>query len=244
MIEVCFFILKLLAIIMLSLVVLATFAVGLVLLVPIRYRSEGSKCEAQTHVTALLTFLNPLLSVTVVYTDLLTVCVRVLGIKVFTHKEEVSKEIEKSAAAVDNTEQVKAATETPTTNAPVSSKGKKILDDISYYAGIYQDSKAVLAETAKKLWRVLRRFLPYECKLDLKLGTGQADLTGYLYAAYCSASVFLPEEVYFEPVWTRSCFEGAYRVKGKLRLIHVVIALFRIILDKDVRRLIEKIRRK
>ena len=117
------------------------------------------------------------------------------------------------------------------------------LDTVGYYASLFKENKELILDVLKTILKAFKTILPRKCRINVVCGTGQADTTGYIYAAYCSLKEYLPGEIYFEPVWTEPHIEGEFFVKGKIRIIHFLVAVIKIIANKKVRLLIKKLRR-
>jgi hypothetical protein len=129
------------------------------------------------------------------------------------------------------------------TNAPTDVQKDNVIDTVSYYISLCTENKELILEVIKTILRALKTILPRKCKVNATFGTGQADTTGFIYGAYCSLKDSLPGEIYMEPVWIESRAEGNYFLKGKIRIIHFLIAIIKIIANKKVRLLIKKLRR-
>lgn len=254
MLGVIFTIFKILGIIILVLLGAVAVLLLLLLFAPVRYCSKGSKQEG-VHITARATYLNPLIRVYVEYPADRIVTVKVLGITVYPRKRVKAEEKpseEKTPKASEKTveENPQKASEKATEAIPVEPSSKKssekqdaLFKKLSGYAKLYQEHKDCVSEALQTILKALKTVLPKKCKVFAVVGTGEADTTGFLYAAYCAMASFLPGEVYLEPVWTERYLEGSYEVSGKIRLIHLVYAAIRIIADKRVRLLIKKLRR-
>lgn len=118
-----------------------------------------------------------------------------------------------------------------------------MLDTVGYYASLFKENKELILDVLKTILKAFKTILPHKCRINVVCGTGQADTTGYIYAAYCSLKDVLPGEIYLEPVWTKPHIEGEFFVKGKIRIIHFLVAVIKIIANKKVRLLIKKLRR-
>lgn len=132
---------------------------------------------------------------------------------------------------------------TPESKEQSSASKDSILDTVGYYLSLFQENKGLILEVLKIVFHALKTILPGKCRMKAVFGTGEADKTGFIYAAYCALEGYLPWEVTFEPVWTEKFAEGEFEVKGKIRIIHFVIAVIKIIANPKVRLLIKKIRR-
>ncbi len=117
------------------------------------------------------------------------------------------------------------------------------LDTVRYYASLLQENKELILRVLKLILNALKTILPRKCNIDITFGTGQADTTGFIYAAYCSLQDYLPGRIIFTPIWTESYLEGEFMLKGRIQVIHFVTAAVKIISNKDVRLLYKKIRR-
>lgn len=244
MLGVIFTILKILGIMILVLLGAVAVLLLLLLFAPVRYCSKGSKQE-DVYVTARATYLNPLIRVYVEYPADRIVTVKVLGITVYPRKRVKAEEKPSEATAQSASEkprQVSAQTSEEKT-PKASEKQDAFFKKLSGYVKLYQEHKDCVSEALQTILKALKTVLPKKCKVFAVVGTGEADTTGFLYAAYCAMASFLPGEVYLEPVWTERYLEGSYEVSGKIRLIHLVYAAIRIIADKRVRLLIKKLRR-
>ena len=254
MLEICFLILKILVICIFSVFGLLLLLLSLVLFVPIRYSSEGYKSAESTFAKGILTYLNPVVRVIVNYPDKEKVKVKILGINVYPTKTKKKKV---NVKAVENSEDDKKFedknsenrknenknSKTPETKQEKDSSKSSTLDTIGYYTTLFSENKELVLNVLGTILRAFKTILPSKCKVHAVFGTGQADTTGYIYAVYCSLKDNLPGEVYLEPIWTEAHLEGKYYLKGKIRIIHFLIAFMKIITNKETRLLIKKLRR-
>lgn len=267
MLGIILFILKVLGIIVLCVLGLVFLILLLVLFAPIRYSSEGSKYADNLKVKALITYLNPIVRVKVSYPGNTIVNVRILGTTVFPakqkektsngQKEENAKETREQRLAGEASEAiVRKDKRTSESNSEDKTTGKtsedkqeqdgsksSTLDTVGYYASLFTENKELILDVLKTILKAFKTILPRKCRIHVVCGTGKADTTGYIYAAYCSLKEYLPGEIYFEPVWIESHIEGEFFVKGKIRIVHFLVAIIKIIANKKVRLLIKKLRR-
>lgn len=272
MLGIILFILKIIGIILLVVLGLILLVLLLVFLAPFKYKSNGYKNEEGLKVQALITYLNPLIRVLINYPEEYFVCVKVLGFTVYTVKsskeETKSRDLDVSTSKehseeqpdtsdadtskdhveetpIDSTADISSVEKTQTDSSKKSSKKQKhTLDKIRAYASILTEHKDLLLDVLKTVINALKTILPGKCYVNFTFGTGQADTTGYIYAMYCALLDFLPDktEIILEPVWVEKWFSGEYFIKGKIRLIHFLIAIIKIITDSNVKRLYKKIR--
>ena len=202
----------------------------LVLFAPVKYTSSGYKLADKLDVSALITYLNPLVRVKIHYPDELIVQVKILSFTVYPMKSRSKK-------ATHSEQEAKPGVK----DSKPSAEKEKI--KISYYISLFQENKGLILEVLHIILNALKTVLPRKCRVRAVFGTGQADTTGFIYAAYCSLCEYLPGEIIFEPVWIESKAEGEYSVKGKIRLINFLSAVIKIIANKKVRLLYKKLRR-
>ncbi len=272
MLGIILFILKIIGIIVLVVLGLVLLVLLLVFFAPFKYKSSGYKQEEDLKVQALITYLNPLVRILINYPEEYIVRVKVLGFTVYTvkstkeetksqvldvntskeHSEEqtdisdadtskdhVEETLADSTADISSGEKI----QTDSSKKP-SKKQKHTFDKIRAYASLLAENKDLLLDVLKTVINALKTILPGKCYINFTFGTGQADTTGYIYAVYCALLDFLPAktEIILEPVWVEKWSSGEYFIKGKIRLIHFLIAIIKIITDSNVRKLYKEIR--
>ena len=264
MLGIILLILKILGIIVLCVLGLILLILLLVFFAPIKYSSEGCKYVDKLQVNALVTYLNPIVRVEVRFPDETIVKVKIFGVTVFPAKlrekasdeqKEISKKTGKSGFAEESSATVDKSSKPeknnvfsgkiaePSDEQKQDSTKNSTLSTIGYYASLFQENKELILEVLKTILKALKTILPRKCKVHVVFGTGQADVTGFIYGAYCSLKDSLPGEIEFEPIWTEAYVEGEYILKGKIRIIHFIVAVIKIIANKKVRLLIKKLRR-
>ena len=243
MLAIILFILKLLGILIFVLLGLILFVLFLVLFAPVKYSSNGSKCSNELKVNALITYLNPIVRLEVHYPDDVIVSAKVLGVTIYQKSKENNTSSERVQKGTTSPKLQDSEQKTDT-SAAEKKKTKKTstIDTISTYATLFYENKELFLEVLKVILKALKTILPRKCYVKAIFGTGQADTTGFIYAAYSSLRDYLPGEVILEPVWIESYLEGEYLLKGKVRMIHFVTATVKIIANRDVRLLYKKIR--
>lgn len=293
MLGIILFIFKLLGIILLVILGLILLVLVLVLFAPVKYKGSGSKYGDDLRILALVTYLNPVIRVTVQYPNAHIVNVKICSFTVFStgedeklteenmgeekiHAKEETEEKEKhsfesdsvveqecqhqaskesgkaekegnpqsgsaltSGESVVSTDNIQEESETEDTNKTDDS----ILDTVGYYVSLLQKNKALILNVLQTILNALKTILPRKCRIKAMFGAGEADKTGFIYAAYCALEDYLPGEIIFEPVWTEKFAEGEFELQGRIRLIHFLVAAVKIIANKNVRLLIKKIRR-
>lgn len=224
MLAIILLILKLLGIVFLVVSGVVVLSLFLILFAPVKYSSNGTKTADEINIAAWITYLNPLIRVRIEYP-----AEKITQVKVLFFTIDISKKSPKEEQAEQKASGQKAVKEKKT--------------DIGLYLTLLIENKELISEVLKIVFDALKTIIPRKCYLKVVGGTGQADTTGFIYAAYCSLCEYLPGEVIFEPVWLEVGFDGEYSVKGKVRLIHFLTAVIKIISNKKVRLLYKKLRR-
>ena len=224
MLAIILLILKLLGIVFLVASGVVILLLLLILFAPVKYCSKGTKTADEINIAAWITYLNPLIRVKIRYP-----AEKVTQVKVLFFTIETSKKPKKE--------------EQTDTKASKQKAGKDKKADIGLYLTLFAENKGLISEVLWIVLDALKTVFPRKCYAKVMGGTGQADTTGFIYAAYCGLYEYLPGEVIFEPVWLEAGFEGEYSVKGKVRLIHFLTAAIKIISNKKVRLLYKKLRR-
>ncbi len=274
MIGIILLILKIIGIILLVLLGLILLTVTLVLFVPIKYQIRGhieNKVQEDAALDgknirfeASVRFLNPFIRVSVIYPNEEShLKIKVFGFSIYTKNfmNSESADILQAPNATQDfnvTKNPKDATQknNDSSNIPpqpdehsgklskILHKLQNILHKIQAYLKLWQENKELIKEVLITVLKALKTLLPTHCDVHGAVGTGQADTTGYIYAAYCSLLEVLPKHfvIELEPIWLEKNYHGRFRLKGHVRLIHLIVAAFKIIADKKVRKLYKKIR--
>lgn len=227
MLGILLLIFKILCVTVLVILCVLLLLIGVLLFVPIKYKSDGSKNEDQFHVHLSASYLSPLLCLKVSYPAPQVTSVKIFGIPYKPKKKARPQE----------------------TNAqkPVKKKKKKrirsFVKDIAYYQELWQSNKDLILDVLQTIVKALATLLPKDMHINVMYGTGMADVTGFIYALYCIIESYLPGEVSVEPIWTEKYLEGEYKLSGKIRLFPLVVATIKIISNQNVRILYKKIRR-
>lgn len=119
---------------------------------------------------------------------------------------------------------------------------KNIKSEYDFYKGLWDQpqGKAAVKHTFEEIGYLLKKIKPKDIEGDVIFGTGDPASTGQAIGAIAAVYGFLPEKLNISPDFEEKRYEGNLHVKGKLRLIHVVIIAIRLIADKNVRYVIKK----
>ncbi len=290
-------ILKVIGLVLLAVFLLLLFLVGIVLLVPIRYRLSGHRTETGYGAEAELSFLLRLFSARVSYDpDGLRYSFRILWIRrpraespgrSETKEKDASDERMPEAAPPEAREEAPADEEhrsgqmteeqqvpeaqeesepkaeeelpqKPEQEAPGSQKRKRRTEKLRRYKtaalgrirhictrlsgwrsmiGDEENQKALalLISCTKNLLHHLR---PRKLRGEFTIGSEDPELMGRILGVL---SLFYPlysEDVILRPQFDRTVFYGELQAKGHFRLIHPVISLLRILMNRKLRHII------
>lgn len=101
--------------------------------------------------------------------------------------------------------------------------------------------RAFLKLKKEVIW-LLKHLFPKKIHGSLKYGTGDPYMTGKILAGLSIAYPFYGEQFEVEPDFMNAVLEGKISVQGKLRMITFVIPLWRLVWDKNIRKLYKDIK--
>lgn len=120
---------------------------------------------------------------------------------------------------------------------------KNIKSEYDFYKALWDkpQGKAAVKHVFSEVWYLLKKIKPKDIEGDVLFGTGDPASTGQAIGAVAAVYGFMPEKLRITPDFEEKVYEGNLHIKGKLRLIHVVIIAIRLIADKNVRYVVKKI---
>jgi hypothetical protein len=105
------------------------------------------------------------------------------------------------------------------------------------------DTKRVLRKLAHECKLLIKAICPRTLRGELTFGTGAPDTTGLAYGACAIVSQqFLPA-LRVTPDFDQAVLKGTLRVTGHLRASTVVGSIFRIVFDKETRKVFRQLKR-
>lgn len=125
----------------------------------------------------------------------------------------------------------------------ICDKIKNIKSEYDFYKALWDkpQGKAAVKHVFEEILYLLKKIKPKNIEGDVVFGTGDPASTGQAIGAIAAVYGFLPEKLKIKPDFEEKIYEGNIHIKGKLRLIHVVIIAIRLIVDKNVRYVMKKI---
>lgn len=121
----------------------------------------------------------------------------------------------------------------------------EILQNIEYYRELLlqKENRLLYGRCWKQIRRILYYIRPQTIKGDIVVGTGAPDTTGYLLAVYGMMLPFLGNHINIVPDFNEAVLEGNLFLKGRVTLFVLLRGSVKILLDKQLHRLIGKLKR-
>lgn len=127
----------------------------------------------------------------------------------------------------------------------IYAKIMNVLQNIRYYIELLkeEETKQVFRNCKTRLFKILKSIRPRKFNADLEVGTGAPDTTGYVLAGAGMLYPYLGNYINIVPNFDEAVFKGQIHLKGKITLFVILINALKILLDKELRRLINKLKR-
>lgn len=233
--------------VLLILLVILLVLILLVLLVPVRYRGAFSVSDPEPHEapewervlhslqgSLCASWMGPLLRLTIDWQDELRMDLQIL----FLHKDPRTLIPSRQA---DDKEQ------TPSGDRPQPSPGERIRTlyrKVDYYKRVLQkeESGYTLDKGKRILFRTLRRVLPHRWQLVGDVGLGDPAATAKVLEVQGMLYPLLAGHVNIRPEFMQYQMNGEGYCKGRIRLVHLVIAALQMAADRKVIKTVRRIR--
>ena len=126
----------------------------------------------------------------------------------------------------------------------VYNKVKDILANIQYYLDLLQEegTKAIIGTALDALLKILKKIRPKKLIINAEVGFDSPDTTGKLYGLYWTVKPALGEDVNITPNFEEAIIEGDFYFKGKITIITILINGLRIVLNKNFKPFLNKIK--
>lgn len=120
---------------------------------------------------------------------------------------------------------------------------RNIRTEIDFYKNLWDKPQG--KKSVEHLWReicyLLKKGKPTKIQGKLLFGTGDPATTGQALGVLGAVYGFLPEDLFITPDFENEVYEGTIDVKGRLRLIHLLIVAVRLLIDRDFRYVVKKV---
>ena len=123
---------------------------------------------------------------------------------------------------------------------------RNVKENIGYYRKVLKEAETKAALTAGKgeIWKILKHIRPQKMKGYVHFGLGDPANTGIALGA---ASIFYSlyrDNIKILPDFEQAVLEGELYLKGRVRMIVLLLSLFRLYRDKNIRMTITRFRSK
>ncbi len=263
-------ILKIIGIVLLCILAFILLLLLVILFVPVRYRVVGSY-DKEAYLKAKVTYLLHLIGFTATYEVSFKAVLRILFVPIRLlpkdskpdKKAEDKPEPGKSEATgtADKTEQTgPSVTNTEAGETDSHPEGHKVgkadkedkssdklgtMDKIKAYADLLSDPETVAAwEVCKyRLGKLIRVLLPRDIDIRVRYGLDDPFMTSVIMSVYNVFYIYLGGGLTIEPVYYEKTVSVQGKVRGSIMTAPVLWQLFMVLLNKDCRRFIKRIRK-
>ena len=120
---------------------------------------------------------------------------------------------------------------------------KNIKSEYDFYKDLWDrpEGKAAVKNVLRQVWYLLKKMKPSKIEGDLVFGTGDPASTGQMIGGIAAIYGFLPDNLHVTPDFEEKKYEGNLHVKGKLRLVHIVVIAVKLIADRNFRYVVKKV---
>lgn len=125
-------------------------------------------------------------------------------------------------------------------------KLEDIRENLRYYLDLFEqtDSRIAVCNILRQTGRMLRHILPKKLEAHLIVGTGDPASMGQLMAAWGILYPLLYGSVWLEPDFEQKRTEATLLAQGRIRVVSLLFLAFRMLLKKEMIRLLKRLRRK
>lgn len=123
---------------------------------------------------------------------------------------------------------------------------KDIRAQIAWYKELLtrEDTKRSIRLAWRQLVKILRHIRPRKLHAAFIIGTGDPASTGQVLAVHGMLYPLLGEHVSLVPDFEEKHIEGEFQLKGHITICMLLICALRVILNKEIRQLIQRLRKK
>lgn len=124
-------------------------------------------------------------------------------------------------------------------------KIKEIWANIQYYLELFgeEETKRAFSMCKEQLYKIWKNIRPQKCMVDLKIGTGEPDTTGYILAVHGMLYPLIGNNVRIEPDFENQVMEGTVFIKGRITIFVLVCAAIKLYFDEDIRYFLKRFKR-
>lgn len=128
----------------------------------------------------------------------------------------------------------------------LSEKLSGLKEKVQFYVGIVQDenNQGLVKHGLVRLGKVLKSIRPRFLRAEALIGLKEPELTGYVYGIYWAIKPFLGKKCYVvvTPDFERQVLEGEFTLGGRIMAVVLLHHVIRVLLDKRLRLLLDKMK--
>ena len=124
-------------------------------------------------------------------------------------------------------------------------KIKEIWANIQYYVEVFHEeetNKAFLM-CKQQLYKIWKNISPSKCRVQLKIGTGEPDTTGYILAVHGMLYPLIGNNVMIEPDFEKQVLEGTVFIKGRITIFVLLCVAIKLYFDENIRHFLKRFKR-
>ncbi len=131
------------------------------------------------------------------------------------------------------------------TFSKICDKINGVKNKVGYYYNLWQkDATRMVWDDCKgRLVKLFKHLKPKKFRIDLHVGMEDPSTTGMIMGIWGMLYPILGGSIYINPEFDREVLEGNLIIKGKIRIIHVLMVALQFYRDKRLKKLIELVKK-
>ncbi len=129
---------------------------------------------------------------------------------------------------------------------PLFTKLSGLKEKLQPYLAIVrdEDNQALAMHASGRLGKIMKSIRPRGLRLEVLVGTGEPDTTGYVYGAFWAVKPFFGRKcrIAVTPDFERQILEGEVFLRGHVMAAVLLYHAVRVILDKRLRQLLDRLK--
>lgn len=127
----------------------------------------------------------------------------------------------------------------------ICAKIKELWENFAYYKEVLlcEDTRGLAQHALMRTGKVLKSIRPRKLRADILFGTGSPDTTGYAFGIYGMLCSWLGKGVTVTPDFERAVLAGELDAAGHITIFQLLWHGLRLVTDRRLRELVDKLRR-
>lgn len=123
---------------------------------------------------------------------------------------------------------------------------KNIKSEVDFFKKLWEqpEGQAAVSNVLGQVRYLLKKLRPAKIEGNVTFGTGDPATTGQILGAIAAFYGCIPGKLHITPDFEEKIYEGNIHVKGKLRLVHLLVIALKLIADRNFRYVVKKIQAK